>query len=165
MRPARPRWSALLFWACAALATLIVLAYAANGRWRYKRNGARSITEIVHGVVHLHWNPRRTDSSLLWNGWSLWPVEPQRRWIYRPWAYDRGTNGIGGWRFLLFPFWPAALPPLLIATALGLRRRRSRLRLRAGACTNCGYDLRGLAPGLPCPECGVTRPSTATART
>jgi hypothetical protein len=31
---------------------------------------------------------------------------------------------------------------------------RLRLQLREGACTHCGYSLRGLTPDV-CPECGV----------
>ncbi len=34
--------------------------------------------------------------------------------------------------------------------------RRSRRR-RRGLCPRCAYDLKGLAPGSPCPECGPAR--------
>lgn len=43
----------------------------------------------------------------------------------------------------------ALLAILLVPTFLQRFSRRLR-----GACTRCGYDLRGLPPGASCPECG-----------
>ena len=34
------------------------------------------------------------------------------------------------------------------------RAQRSALRRRFGHCPKCAYDRRGIAPSLPCPECG-----------
>jgi hypothetical protein len=42
-----------------------------------------------------------------------------------------------------------ATPPAVIRCA---RRRR-------GSCTGCNYDLRGMPPGSPCPECGSIVPA------
>jgi len=36
----------------------------------------------------------------------------------------------------------------------GIRSTRRFLRARRGLCTRCAYDLKGLPPGSPCPECG-----------
>jgi hypothetical protein len=41
----------------------------------------------------------------------------------------------------------------LVLVAWG--RVRARLRLGAGLCRKCRYDLSGLASGAPCPECGT----------
>lgn len=39
-------------------------------------------------------------------------------------------------------------------TLFGIRIARRTLRRLRGLCTRCAYDLNGLAPGAPCPECG-----------
>lgn len=61
------------------------------------------------------------------------------------------------------PLWPnflldatifAAAWSLILFSPPALRRARRR---RAGRCIHCGYDLRALDPGLPCPECGRRR--------
>ncbi|MFO0836384.1 MAG: hypothetical protein U0638_15565 [Phycisphaerales bacterium] len=51
----------------------------------------------------------------------------------------------------------------------GIRSIRHALRARRGLCTRCAYDLKGLPPGSPCPECGRLplrathcQPATAT---
>ena len=48
------------------------------------------------------------------------------------------------------PLWP--LPVAFGALAWYAGRKIT--RLRQGACTKCGYDTRGLAAGVRCPECG-----------
>jgi hypothetical protein len=60
-----------------------------------------------------------------------------------------------------FPHWmlaaaTAVLPAFVIGRALIAVRRR-KARSRAGACANCGYDLRATVGR--CPECGTTAPS------
>lgn len=47
----------------------------------------------------------------------------------------------------------AALISAFILTRSWYRARRH----RAGCCTQCGYDLKGLATHVPCPECGKQR--------
>ncbi len=64
------------------------------------------------------------------------------------------------------PIWPAFLinsalyatlwfALLFIPTAL-----RPRARRRRNACLSCGYDLQGLSPTTPCPECGAANNAT-----
>lgn len=41
-----------------------------------------------------------------------------------------------------------------LAATCSTRVARRTLRRRRGLCTRCAYDLKGLTPGTPCPECG-----------
>ena len=65
-----------------------------------------------------------------------------------------------------YPLWPGFVLNTIFYTALAwglwqlplaIRRRRHR---RAGMCVRCGYDLKGLATGSPCPECGANQERT-----
>ncbi len=64
-------------------------------------------------------------------------------------------------RLPIRPVWPGfALNTIFYAliawglwqVPLAIRRRRRR---RKGFCVRCGYDLKGLTAGVPCPECGT----------
>ena len=62
------------------------------------------------------------------------------------------------WYLVLgFPFWFVAMVSALLAWRC--RRRLQRLRMPAGLCRSCGYDLR--ASSERCPECGkaITNPT------
>jgi hypothetical protein len=79
---------------------------------------------------------------------------------WRPaWYARRAPNRL--WALPLRPIWPgflangllyfcaAVLPCMLAATV------RRAARLRRGRCPACRYDLSGLPPGSPCPECAA----------
>jgi len=64
---------------------------------------------------------------------------PESHW----WAWN-------DWNFHL-PLWMPLGASVLGSAGLFYVTRRGR---RAGVCGKCGYDLRGLAAGAKCPECG-----------
>ncbi|MCB9858250.1 MAG: hypothetical protein H6818_21410 [Phycisphaerales bacterium] len=55
-------------------------------------------------------------------------------------------------RFIL-PYWPIFIALALPWSIMHFKVRRRRIWARAGACANCGYDLKG-AQSPNCPECG-----------
>jgi len=67
-----------------------------------------------------------------------------------------GRTGRGAFTILSIPAW-VVLPPWAILPAVWLRRwRDKRRRTRAGACPQCGYNLRGSR--TRCSECGWVMP-------
>jgi hypothetical protein len=90
-------------------------------------------------------------------GWSfsnfgrLGPMDlsfdPVTRWP----VLRNGANNL----LLIIPLWMLGV----LATAVGVFAGMM-LREQSG-CRGCGYDLKGLTPGRPCPECGRMPPAAA----
>jgi hypothetical protein len=59
------------------------------------------------------------------------------------------------------PAWAAWGPGLALCALPALSWVARRRALRGGLCATCGYDLRGTADGMPCPECGSARSDSA----
>jgi hypothetical protein len=84
------------------------------------------------------------------SGWGMVERDSQVLWLPRHSHFRMRINS--GWfdsRTIAVPLWMPFLAVALPTVWLFWRDRRTRL----GHCA-CGYDLAGLAPGAPCPECG-----------
>lgn len=89
--------------------------------------------------------------------WTLAPYEPSGElplagligWSARPPSYVETTT-------FAMVLWPTPLATLS-AGALLLWSARRAARAARGFCSACGYDLRGLAAGAACPECGKAK--------
>ncbi len=77
----------------------------------------------------------------------------------------RIAGGWGNWMLPVHPIWPGFAYNVAIysVAAWGLgwtlwqvpRAIRGKRRKARGCCVRCGYDLKGLAAGAACPECGA----------
>lgn len=79
---------------------------------------------------------------------------PQWRWWFD--FFDNRQRGSASWsvRQIVIPDWCVVAPVGIPWVFLSVRRR---WWFRKGRCPECGYSLDGLAPGVPCPECGTRR--------
>ncbi|MDP1662525.1 MAG: hypothetical protein Q8L55_11490 [Phycisphaerales bacterium] len=119
-------WEVVVWWETSPKLSLGWALRAIGGVW-----------ELEQGRVNGSWGARAYSKS----------EAPQ--W----WAGTWGTygNGYFGYRGQLWPI------PLLLWTPAALLLRSgilARRRALSGKCKSCGYDLAGLAPDAPCPECG-----------
>ena len=95
------------------------------------------------------------------------PLPCLRGWHDESGGCDRFTSGIGsmistrsGALIPCAPIWWGLLGNTLAfgatwhAALLGIAGAQARRRITRGQCAACTYDLRGLPPNSPCPECG-----------
>jgi hypothetical protein len=166
-------------WGGPALFLLVATAYIASSfrcvgvllTWHHAYIDAR----VCRGQVrffqrHLDPNDAWTQSSEPWNEETLLAAasplgkEPYSEWKYclgfalglQPWASHGQT------REDRVPLWPALLmwPAQIVS-----RRWRDRSGAsRVVRCASCNYDLAGLPPGAPCPECAASPPNEADGR-
>jgi hypothetical protein len=164
----RVNWA--LRWGRAAACLLAVAAYLAGMFWSLEVRHASPAhfvsVSLWRGQMRGLWGegpgPWRNPSL---HGWQCWAVKPEPMRVafsYGPfgWRYFR-TTGPGFTIYNLhLPLWPVII---LMAPASLVAWRAHRHRPRAScACPSCNYDLSGLAPGTPCPECASTALTTDT---
>jgi len=73
------------------------------------------------------------------------------RWWFH---WERGSFGNLPMRILEVPLWSPCLLTGSLAGIVWTFALRARKRQGDRLCPACGYDLRGLAAGAACPECG-----------
>jgi hypothetical protein len=143
----------LAFWTTLAITVALAGVYAGSiyyGLMYQNRSGVE--LEVMGGVCVFRWS----------NG-SFAPfctIQPHN-WGHRRANFEGALSGPVYVRFPLYA--PVALAAVL-ATVLGWPRKRR----TPGACSACGYDLRGLTPGptgVRCPECGAAQRGPSAAAT
>ena len=135
--------------AVVVLLTAAALFSATALVWRFNRNNRPTYAAMSHSSDEAYAPPLDTGLHVVGSGFYLFA--DQRRGAPAPW--------------LFVPYWSIlVLTALLSATtvrpiARGIARLRGRMRVAAGRCATCGYDLRG-TPNR-CPECGSVSPPGA----
>jgi hypothetical protein len=137
-------------WAGLAAAVLLAWVWGASVLWytRYEANSGSYIIDLGAGTA--------TGCFGLSSGPEV-PYLPG--WSFQRYRYD--GYPILGWNFqfrcnpagtyVVLPLW---MPWLLIAGLTAWRFRADRL-WSPHACAKCGYDRKGLAAAVQCPECGT----------
>jgi hypothetical protein len=131
----------------AVAAAILFIATIANP-WYSFRDGVRGQADIAVVQGRVEYDTIRSNNP---NGSSpreffahrLHFVASAPGWKFLP-AYRGNRLGI----YVAIPLWPFALG--LAALSFVTHRRSPR-----NACRHCRYDLRGLPPTTPCPECGA----------
>jgi hypothetical protein len=104
------------------------------------RIGSIGSWRLEHGRMGLRWGTRSTESFYVAINSEGLRFRPEAR-LYS------ATSGEAH-----VPLW---MPILLVAGVTGWAwARAGRQAPPAGVCAGCGYSLRSLPAGAPCPECG-----------
>jgi hypothetical protein len=123
--------------------------------------------ECLQASIIAHGRPApATSASMTFISYRTAKTEilgPQRKTFVHAYPMIRSWFGNKNDSVSISPVWPGfAINTLFYATLFAIpaplvlwltRRRRHRL----GNCTNCNYNLTGLALDAPCPECGTLR--------
>lgn len=106
------------------------------------------------GAIRCYWWTYRWPMSpLRWprDGWDI-ALNPAQPFVWLPWLHHESPSS----HRIDMPLWVVLAPALAPSAIFAWRQARRRAR---GECARCAYDLRGLPPGAPCPECGTPRQS------
>lgn len=146
-------------WAAAGTAASLLLIWICSG-WYFAGwdgVGVQAHTQIaIHrGRIHLYRLSTETPYLLQLahtaRGWRIarnFPMDHRWDWGFL-WEQREGSGRPFTIVEVAVPLWALALPAALLAAMLWHVRRP-----RPGRCNHCGYNLSGLPPAAPCPECG-----------
>lgn len=150
-------WKLAAILCCFLALTLLAAAYLLKDRNAWTGDWPARVA-VHRGALYL--------LSPLWDP----PPVPDAEWIYDvigvnldatwpPYRHVGNAYSIGPTRWgarlhaLVIPLWLLASVPAA-AAPLALRRARRWRRAARGCCRKCGYNLQGIGPDTPCPECG-----------
>ena len=165
-------------WGLLVLGVVVAGVWVASGWWEFGVGGRGGQVSVRHGMLVLRrdtrWDLelRAIGAASEAKGWVWWEGRPTLR---LPTTYDDDYEPLADrkwWKGIVYAhvYWPAQsterlfharllIWPLflfLCVPALTLLRPEfvAWMRVRAGLCDVCGYDLAGLGVGAKCPECG-----------
>ena len=138
-----------LRWGGAALCVVLGTAWIGSGFYSpYFKLGDVWVM-LDAGCVKLTWE---TSAS----GTNWWPPAGPIGWtVLHPaysWSYYSAQYGLRDYRFV--PVWFALAPAALVTLWAWWKEMIARRGRWSVECWKCGYDIRGLRGGSPCPECG-----------
>jgi hypothetical protein len=160
------RWSLLTGW------VVVVVLWILSGWFGYElefrsRNGASRSVSVGQGFLEVlsiePQQPVSESGGVQWKCFdptlSVGRATGRWGWWFKvdSWNWQDSQQATGRTDQLLVPLWCFFL---LVGAATGLLWSRRCLGGRSTfGCPNCGYSRAGLAPGSPCPECGMARKS------
>jgi hypothetical protein len=140
-------------WAALAVCVLLAAAWVVSLRWA---GGLRESSVVASRTIFVS---RGVACSISYAG-AIAGLPPPGWFRYRLGAMGEDVPPVEWWprwsrderlTLLSLPLW---IPFLALALPTAWLFWSDRRRARPGHCA-CGYDLTGLAPDAPCPECGT----------
>lgn len=142
-------------WLCLALSLATSIAWLASARWTmFFIAQFGDSYDLKAGCISHSWTsqPLREKLSAKFNEpmelsweWHLAPRKVPMEW-FNPFYITRPT----GRSMIILPLW---IPFFLFAGLAGAFYWLCPRFVHPGCCNTCGYNLSGLAPSSPCPEC------------
>lgn len=107
---------------------------------------------IRDGIVFLIHTTRPDDlrPDSLEPGLRVWKGDPEMPFN---WGFDYYASTYE--QIVVIPLWCPAMISLAVFAFVWRLDGRGARRIRRGHCPTCNYNLSGLPPGAPCPECGA----------
>jgi hypothetical protein len=158
-RRLRARVNGVLRWGGACVVALTVATYCLgpnfNPSFHWHVGAAMAQGHYSRGIVFANvacsWTFRKLPNDFHLLHWST--AEP--RWYWSMFNAQAQTMSAGSQLTLTFPLWCAGLLAAAASASAFWSGRRRRGAGGSQPCSSCNYDLSGLPPGSPCPECAA----------